>query len=264
MVTTTTAGVFLWKIVVAAAIALGGVAVGSWLSGATALALERSGLDPVVRRGLARAVRPIVMLIALVAALEYLDVDLTIVAAMMGAATLAVGLALRGPLSNVASGAVLLTLRPFREGDWIGCAGEHGRVLEQGTFAVVLERADGTLVTVPNETVFGGPIHNHSRRGSRRIEVRVGLPLGVDLARVRGRLLAAAAAEPRIAASPEPVVRVESIERDTVRAVFEAWAAPSLSGRDEVTVALTEAVLAVVSELEDSARDRGPVRGSAS
>src|SRR6476469_1549257 len=107
MVTTTT-GLLVWKFVVAAALLAVGWAAGSWLSGVASLALEESGLDPVVRRALARAVRPIVGLVAVVAALEYLDVDLAIVAAMVGAATLAVGLALRGPLANVATGGILL------------------------------------------------------------------------------------------------------------------------------------------------------------
>lgn len=263
MVTTTTAGVLLWRIVVAGAILLGGVAAGSWLSGAVGLTLERSGLDPAVRRGLARAVRPIVILVAVVAALEYLDLDLTIVAAMVGAATLAIGLALRGTLSNAASGGVLLTLRPFREGDWIGCAGEHGRVLEQGTLAVVLERSDGVVVTVPNDVVFGGPIHNHSRRGSRRIDVRVALPLDVDLAELRARLLAITEIEPRIAPSPGPVVRVGGVERDTLHVVVEAWALPSsFSSHEDVSAAFAEAVHAVVSGLGTPSRTA--IRGSAS
>lgn len=245
MVTTTTAGLLLWKFVVAGAILLAGGAIGSWLSGVAALGLDRSGLDPMVRRGLARAVRPIVGMVAVVAALEYLDVDLTIVAAIVGATTLALGLALRGPLSNVANGGVLLTLRPFREGEWISCAGEHGRVLEQSTFAVVIERADGTVVTIPNEVAFAAPIHNHSRRGHRRLEVAVVLPHDVDLADTRSRLLAVVAADPRILPSPEPAVRIDTIERDGVRVVVQVWVLAA--SHDAVKADLTEGVLGVVA-----------------
>lgn len=241
-----TAGEFLWKVLVAGLILVVGGTLGSWAQAATSTALEHAGIDPAVRRTGARLIRPLFLLIALVAALEYLDIDLTTVAAMTGAATLAVGLALQHPLQNVASGAVLMTLRPFREGEHVQCAGEEGVVLEHGTFVLVLERADGTMVTIPNHAAFTQIIRNYSRRGQRRVEIPLVVPAETDVTHLRGQVLPVVMSQGRILESPPPSLEVVGLEGESVRLLICAWTRPE--EHSDVRSALAESLLSVLRQ----------------
>lgn len=232
-----------WKLAVAAALVLAGNLVGSWLSTVAHAALDRTGLDPMVRRALTRAVRPVVVTVAVIAALEHLDVDLTTVAAMAGAVTLAIGLALQTSLSNVASGALLLTLRPYRDGEQVECGGEEGVVLEQGAFAVTLERADGVRITVPNNAAFRSAIRNHDRAGRLRVELSVLLDPDAGLAGARAAIEPVLAAEARLLGEPAPAVRF-GIEDRGVRMRVTAWVRPA--DRAGTTSDLCEATLAAL------------------
>lgn len=248
-----TAGEILWKVLVAGLILVAGGTFGSWAVAAVSTALEHAGVEPLVRRTIARLVRPIILLVSFVAALEYLDVDLTTVAAMTGAATLAIGLALQHSLSNVASGAMLMTLRPFREGEIIECAGELGVVLEHGTFAIVIERPDGTLVTIPNQAAFTGILRNHSRRGARRIELSVLVPLDTDLVGLRAKVLPLLMAESRVLEQPPPDLSVGDIEDRGVRLQIHLWTSPA--DYLEVRASVAEALVAVLrQDREQSSR----------
>ncbi|MEQ1502638.1 MAG: mechanosensitive ion channel domain-containing protein [Myxococcota bacterium] len=243
----------VWKVAVAGLLLLAGTALGSWIASAVSLGLERAGLDPQVRRWIVRSVRPIVVVIAVVAALEYLDVDLRTVAAMAGGATLALGLTLHATMSNVATGGLLLTLRPYREGELVECAGQLGVVVEQGAFAVVLERADGVLVTIPNNAAFTAPIKNHTRAGRRRIEVACVVPRGTDLEALRTGLAAgwSGGIDPRILTEPAPSVQVLGIEDGGVRIAARVWVKPA--DHDAASGAVAERVLAAVRALEGRA-----------
>jgi small conductance mechanosensitive channel len=247
-----TAGEIVWKVLIAGLILVIGGTLGSWAQAASSTALEHAGIDPVVRRTGARLVRPLFILIALVAALEYLDIDLTTVAAMTGAATLAVGLALQHSLSNVASGAVLMTLRPLREGEIVECAGEQGVLLEHGTFALVIERADGTLVTVPNHAAFTQIIRNHSRRGQRRVELPVLVAADTDVTHLRGQILPVVMSHGRVLENPPPSVEVTGLEGDSVRLLICAWTRPE--DHTEVRSSLAESLLSVLRHKSSRAR----------
>ncbi len=216
----------LWHVAGALLLILAGGVVGTWAASVTGLLLERTKLDPGVRNLLTRVVRPIVIVLAVIAALDLLAIDLTALAVMLGAATLAVGLALQPTLSHAVSGGVLLTLRPYREGELVTCAGLDGRVVEQGALAVILERPDGTLATIPNGVAFSGPILNHVRLGRRRVELLVTVPAGADLTSLRTEVEQALARDARVLPTPEPAVTV-ALDADAVRLHATAWVPPA-------------------------------------
>ncbi len=214
----------LAQLVIALAVLGGSWIVGSWLASFVSSALERTGLDLRARRLTVRLVQPLIVVVGVVAAFDTLEIDLTPVTAMLGAATLAVGVALQGTLSNVASGAMLWTLRPYTEGDFVSAAGHSGTVVDQGAFAVLIERPDGVLVTVPNNAAFAGPIQNFSRKGRRRAEVSVLLDPRADIDRARSVLTALLDADERLLPEPAPPALVLALEDRGVRLTMRAWA----------------------------------------
>ncbi len=175
----------------------------------------------------ARATRWLVLAITLVAVLGRFGVQTTSIVAVLGAAGLAVGLALQGALSNVASGALLLTLRPFSLGDAVEIGGTGGTVEEIGLFATRLRAWDGVMVHLPNNAVWGQQIRNMSQASSRRIDLEVGIGYGDDVAEATRIALNLLEAEPRIVNEPAPEVTVASLGADAVNLRLRAWTAPA-------------------------------------
>ncbi len=221
-----------------------------WLLGGQVAAVVRSSLegtpvDPRVRHGLVRTVRPVVVGVAFVAALEYLDIDLSTVAAMAGAVTLAIGFGLQPAFVNLATGALLLTVRPFREGDAVECGnGERGRVLDQGPFGVTLERNDGVVVTVPNVATFQHPIRNHTRMGRRRVDVDLILDVDAELEVARRAIVDALQADPAVMADPPPSVALLAVDERGLRVSARCWVPPDQ--HEASSARLAESVLGVV------------------
>jgi small conductance mechanosensitive channel len=233
----------VWHLVGAVVLVVVGAIVGSWAAGVTGDLLERSKLDPMVRSMLVRWVRPVIVLVAIIAALDLLDVDLTGALVLLAGAALAVALALHPTLAHLIGGGVLVTLRPYREGERVTCAGLEGRIVEQGSLAVVLEQDDGTLATIPNGVVLAGPILNHVRTGRRRIEVVVDLPVGADPAALRAEIEQLLGREPRVLPTPTPELLV-TMGREGTTLATRVWAdAPS---HDALRSALAEAIHALV------------------
>lgn len=201
----------LWHAFIVLVLVIGSSLAGSWAADAVRVSLSRTELDPVVRRLLVSWVRPIILIFGVLAALHYLRVDMTSAVAVLGAATLAVGMALQGSLSNVAAGALLLTTRPYRGGEVVTIAGHTGSVQEMTLFHTVLHIADGREVVLPNNTVLGGPIVNLSTRGERRVDLVVVVPPGADIAQVEFILLGALKADARVKAEPEPASAVVDV-----------------------------------------------------
>ena len=226
----------LWKVLVAAAILGIAAVVGSWLGGLVGRLLERTGLDPMIRTLLAKAVRPLVLVVGAIAAVQYLEVDLTPVTAMLGASTLAIGMALQGSLSNVASGALLITLRPYRVGDFVSLGGSQGTIEEQSYFRVLLRGPDGVLVSLPNNTVFNGPIENYTQLGQRRVALDFTLAPGTDLAKASEVLRGVLEAHEDILADPVPDVHVTALTPRGPVVTIRGWVpgAELLSTRSEL------------------------------
>jgi small conductance mechanosensitive channel len=217
----------LWHAFIVIAIVVGSSLAGSWAAEAARASLQRTELDPVVRRLLVGWVRPIFLVFGVLAALHYLRIDMTSAVAVLGAATLAIGMALQGSLSNVAAGALLLTTRPYRGGEVVTVAGHTGSVQEMSLFHTVLHTADGREVVLPNNTVLGGPIINLTTRGERRVDLMVVVSPTVDLAQVEFILLGALRADARVRETPAPACVVADVLSYGIQLRASAWTSAS-------------------------------------
>ncbi len=182
--------------------------------------------DATLQTFIGSAVRYVVIIVGLVAVLQQLGVKTTSILAVLGAASLAVGLALQGALSNVAAGVMILALRPYRVGDVIETTNRTGTVRALDLFTTELTTADNLKVVIPNSKVFGDVIVNKSFHERRRVDAVFRIPITVDLADYVTALKTRAAADPRIMGDAAPVVEITSMAEAWVEGVVRVWTMP--------------------------------------
>jgi small conductance mechanosensitive channel len=209
-----------------------GVALLIGLVGWTILKLLVRGLDQVMQRAVADDIlrdflrnlaSALGLVVVLVAVLDALGVSTTSLLAVLGAAGLAIGLALKDSLAHLASGVMLIVLRPFRAGDVVEIAGRVGEVERVRVFHTVLRTAQNHQVTLPNSLITAEPILNFTARKVRRVDLPVGIGYGDDIPGARAVLLDLAAAEPLVLANPAPEVVVDSLGDSAINLVLRAW-----------------------------------------
>ena len=181
------------------------------------------GFDVTLAHFLANVVRYVVLLLVLVTVLGQFGVQTASIIAAMGAAGLAIGLALQGTLQNIAAGIMLLILRPFRVGENIETKDVSGSVQEIGLFATELRSSDGLFQLVPNALLWNTPVKNFSRLGTRRYELTVVLPVESDIRKAESQLLAIAERDKRVNNRPAPETTVADITKDTVTIKLGVW-----------------------------------------
>lgn len=191
---------------------IGTIIIGFWLSGkASGMLRKRMSTLPRADKTLipilASIIRYAGFILTLVVALGQFGVQTTSIIAVLGAAGLAIGLALQGTLSNVASGIMLLLLRPFSVGDWIETNGISGTVQEIGLFSTQIDTFENIFISVPNSSIWSSTIVNNSRHSVRRMDIDIGIGYDSDLDKVEQALLSLTADE-RVMADPEPVFLV--------------------------------------------------------
>ena len=177
------AGNLAINLVVAALILIATLFIARWASRAVSRMLSRSkrrAPDPMLEGFLVQLVRVIVIAVGLVAVLQRLGVQTTSILAVLGAASLAIGLALQGTLSNVAAGVMLLILRPYRVGDVVQVGDKTGTVQKLDLFTTRLIDPNNMRITVPNSKVLGDAIVNISGQQTRRIELAIGVDYDSD------------------------------------------------------------------------------------
>ena len=160
-------------------------------------------VDKTLTPILASIIRYAGFILTLVVALGQFGVQTTSIIAVLGAAGLAIGLALQGTLSNVASGIMLLLLRPFSVGDWIETNSISGTVREIGLFATQIDTFDNIYITVPNSSIWSATIINNSRHQIRRMDLDIGIGYNSDLNEVEKALITLTK-DKRILSDPEP------------------------------------------------------------
>ena len=216
------------RLLLAILILLAGALLARWVARAVLSGLAETGrIDETARPALAAAARYGVLIVAGVAALSQVGVQTASLLAALGAAGLAIGLALQGTLANIAAGIMLLWLRPFRVGDYIeivSAAPFAGTVKEIGLFACLLETYDGLFVFAPNSAIWTFPLRNHSRAAGRLVSFNIGFPPGADLERARAVLLKAINAEPGVLREPSPDVFVSTLNAGAPIATCRFWA----------------------------------------
>ncbi len=185
--------------------------------------MKRNDVDETLVSFIESIVYIMLMIVVVLAAINALGVQTTSFIAILGAAGLAVGLALQGTLGNVGSGVLLISFRPFKVGDFVTVGGETGTVAGMSIFATTLHTLDNKVVIVPNSAVSGGNITNFSARETRRIDLTFGIGYGDDLKLAKSTLEGIMHDDPRVLADPEPFVGVSELGDSSVNFVFRPW-----------------------------------------
>ena len=199
------AATFMPRVLASLAILVVGFIVAGWVERALRRLLGGVGhVDPMLKPILGAAARYTLVILTVIAALSQLGIQTASLLAVVGAAGLAVGLALQGTLSNIAAGIMLLWLRPFRIGDYIEVGGQSGTVEEIGLFNCRLRTFDGLFLFMPNSAIWNTPLKNDTRNGGRLLSVDVGLPATAEFERARRTLIEVAGKIPGVMSAPAP------------------------------------------------------------
>jgi len=206
------------------------LAVGWWLASRVERAVARilaaqSRIDVTLSAVIVSVVRYSILIVVLVAVLGQLGIQTTSILAALGAAGLAIGLAIQGTLSNIAAGMMLLWLRPFRIGDSIDTGTVAGTVKEVGLFATEMHSSDGIYLFVPNSELWNRRIINYSRLPTRLIDLKFRVACDDNLANGQQALQALASSDRRLAADPAPAVFVDELGDSAVVLRMQVWAA---------------------------------------
>lgn len=185
--------------------------------------LKKTGMDHMLVEFISSIVKAGLMLFIIIASLNQLGVDTTSLIALLGAAGLAVGLALQGSLQNFAAGLMLLIFRPFKAGDFIEAAGTSGVVETISIFTTIMRTGDNREIIVPNGKIFGDNITNYSARDTRRIDMIVGIGYDSDLKKARDLLEQLVRADERILKDPAPQIAVSELADSSVNFVVRPW-----------------------------------------
>jgi len=187
-------------------------------------AMTRSSrFEPTVANFLSSVVKYALWALVLVTVLAQFGVETTSILAALGGMALAVGLALQGTLSNVASGVMILVQKPFKVGEAISAGAVTGTVQQIGLFTTELKQFDGLFVMVPNSELWNQAIVNFTRHATRRLELVVGIGYGDSMDQARRELLALAEADDRVLDDPAPVTFVNSLDDSSVGIGMRVW-----------------------------------------
>jgi len=214
-----------WGLRVLGAIAV--LIIGRFVAGllrrTTRRALERSKVDASLVPFFASAVYYLAIAVVVIAVLQLFGIETTSLIAVLGAAGLAIGLAMQGTLSNVSSGVMLLIFRPFRLGDYVEAAGVAGSVAEIGLFSTALNTPDNVRITVPNSAIYGQTIKNYSINDTRRNDLVVGVSYGDSIPQAIEIIRKVLVADERVLPEPAPVVAVGELGDSSVNLVVRPW-----------------------------------------
>ncbi len=194
--------------------------VKSWIA---KLGFRYEQLDDTLFVFLSKFAQVVVLAVGSVFVLNSFGVQTTSIVALLGAAGLAVGLALQGTLSNFAAGIMLIVFWPFKRGDYVSVSGQSGTVKEISIFTTELGTPDNLQIIVPNGQVWGAPITNFSAYGTRRLDVTFGVAYASDLKQVEEVLAQIIAADKRIHQDPAPVIKVSNLNQSSVDFVVRIW-----------------------------------------
>lgn len=208
----------------AIAIFIAGWIAAGWAKSATTKALSRvKSVDDMLTSFFSSLVKYVILAFTVVAMLNRFGVETTSFVAVIGAAGLAIGLALQGTLSNVAAGVMLLMFRPYKVGDFIEGAGLSGTVKAAGLFTTDMATGDNIHIVVPNSQLWGAAIRNFSHHAKRRVDLTIGIGYGDDIDKAMDVIKRIAAEEERIHKDPETFVEVANLGADAVELVVRVW-----------------------------------------
>ncbi len=201
--------------------------IGRWLAKAVASGvskvLTKRDMDKTVVGFVANMVSAVITAFTFIAVLGQLGVQTASLVAVLGAAGLAVGLALQGSLSNFASGVLLVVFRPCKAGDYVEAAGVAGTVEEISIFSTTLVTPDNKRIVAPNSAVMNGVIVNYSAKEKRRVDMVVGVSYDADLRQVQQVIRDVVTGHELVLKDPEPVIEVLELANSSVNFVVRPW-----------------------------------------
>ena len=180
-------------------------------------------VDPTVVGFFSVFVRYAVLVVVVIMVLGQFGVQTASIITALGAAGLAIGLALQGTLQNIAAGIMLLVLRPFRVGEYIDADGVSGTIQEIGLFATELKTLDGLYRMAPNSQLWNVPVTNYSRLPERRHDLVIGIGYEDDIAKAQSVLMELARADSRVLSDPEPWAYVSELGDSAVAVTLRYW-----------------------------------------
>ena len=214
---------FLWKLLMAAAIFYIGKKVAQLLTFASVKMMEAAKVEDTLVKFLRGLIFIGLMVIVIITALGALGVNTTSFAAILAAAGLAVGMALKDTLGNFASGVMIILFKPYKVGDFVEIAGTTGTVKEIHIFNTVMSTGDNVKMYIPNGSVTGGKICNYSSQETRRVDLVVGCGYNDDLKAVKAYLNELVGSHEKVIKDPEPVVAVSELADSSVNFVVRVW-----------------------------------------
>ena len=201
--------------------------IGRWLAKVISKAVEKSLLKAKVDKTLTKFVKNltqvVILMFVIIAALANLGVETAQFAVAIGAAGLAIGLALQGSLANFASGFLMIMFRPFKVGDLVEASGVLGKVEEIQIFNTILNTPDNIRVIIPNAQVTGSNILNYTANGTRRVDLVIGVSYEDDLKRAKEVIEAVLAGDEKVLKNPAPTVAVSELGDSSVNFVVRPW-----------------------------------------
>jgi small conductance mechanosensitive channel len=201
--------------------------LGRWLSKSLTRMLEKALIHRKVDRAvvsfLSGIIQAAIMVATILIALSQVGIQTASFIAILGAAGLAIALALQGSLSNFASGVLIILFRPFRAGDFVDAAGVSGVVEKIEIFQTVLKSPDNKRIIVPNSQITGSAIVNYSAEKTRRVDLTVGISYDSDLKKAKELLEQILKADSRILAEPTAVIAVGALADSSVNILVRPW-----------------------------------------
>ena len=221
------------------------------ISKAIGKGMNRSGTDPMLSKFLTNIVYALMLVFVVIASISQLGVQTASLVAILGAAGLAIGLALQGSLANFAAGVMAIIFRPYNVGDVVEVADNTGQVEELDVFTTTLRLPDKTKIIIPNAQALDGPIINYTEAGNRRMDLSVGIAYDADIPKAREIILKAINASDYVLDSPAPSVGVTELADNSVNLTVRPWAkatdhpAATLELLERIKIALDEAEIGI-------------------
>jgi small conductance mechanosensitive channel len=202
--------------------------------------MERASVEPTLARFLSSLVSIGLKALLLISVASMVGIETTSFIAILGAAGLAIGLALQGSLANFAGGVLVLLFKPFKVGDFVEAQGVSGTVAEIQIFNTIIKTPDNKVIIVPNGAVSNGVITNYSKEATRRVDFVFGIGYSDDIAKAKEVIARLVAADDRAFKDPEPTIVVSELADSSVNITTRVWVnAPDFWG---VKFDLTEKV----------------------
>ena len=213
------------KIVGAVVVLIIGRMVAGIIRASVRKAMIKAEVDATLIPFVASLVYYAVLAVVIIAVLSLFGIQTTSLIAVLGAAGLAVGLALQGTLSNFAAGVMLLIFRPFKVGDFVEIGGIAGSVVAVKIFSTVIKTGDNIMITVPNAQVWGGTIKNYNGFDTRRVDLVMGIDYGDDIQVAMETIQRIVNDHPKVFAEPAPKIAVAELGASSVDFIVRPWCA---------------------------------------